>query len=129
MNEDNEIEIDNEVGMDSAVAAKVKRYVFVESGRRGGSKTGPTKARKGTGTNVSRYWDRVYAGEIKHPGYDPKAPCRKSRSKRYSDGVPISAKVKKSRTDTPRRAAPVAVVPPEVNEDFDSVMASMGLGF
>jgi hypothetical protein len=103
--ETDETDIETDTTMDSATAARIRQYAYVESGRRGGSKKGPTKARQGTSANVARYWDRVYAGEIQHPGFDPKKPKCKSTSKRYdpATGTPRDAshKARKARTDIP----------------------------
>lgn len=126
------------IGMDSAVQANINR--FAQSGRLGGLKTGPTKARKGTGNNVAKYWDRVYAGEIKHPRFDPQNPVRKkSRSKRYLDGVKLSPELvvereealKKARTDKPKHAGRPAPIEsdPATDAEFDALMSNMGLGF
>lgn len=139
--DDNDIETDIETEtnatMDSAVAARVRQYAYVESGRRGGSKKGPTKARKGTGSNVARYWDRVYSGEIQHPGYDPKKPKCKSTSKRYdpATGEPRDAshRVRKARTDIPRPSMaglPDGIGAEEVEvveDEFAATLGRMGL--
>lgn len=126
------------VEIDSSVQAQINK--FAQAGRAGGSKTGPSKARKGTGANVARYWDRVYAGEIKHPRFDPANPVRKkSRSKRYADGMKLSPEMavereaarKKARTDKPRQAGRPAPIEsdPASDAEFDDLMSSMGLGF
>ena len=139
--DDNDIETDIETEtnatMDATVAARVRQYAYVESGRRGGSKKGPTKARRGTGANVARYWDRVYAGEIQHPGFDPKRPKCKSTSKRYdpTTGEPRDAshRARKARTDIPRpgmAGLPDGIGADEVEvveDEFAATLGRMGL--
>lgn len=95
--ETDETETDTDATMDATVAARIRQYAYVESGRRGGSKTGPTKARKGTGENVSRYWAKVYAGEIQHPGYDPKNPKTKKRTRRCKAATQAGAAMQDAR--------------------------------
>ena len=129
--ETDKTETTTDAAMDSATAARIRQYAYVESGRRGGSKKGPTKARQGTGANVARYWDRVYAGEIQHPGYDPKNPKRKTNSKRYNaDGSrrdPSDSKPdRKARTVIPRPGIGGVSADIVLEDEFAASLGRMG---
>jgi hypothetical protein len=118
-------EIEVEANLDDATRAKLYR---MEASRRGGLKRGPTKARKGTGENVRRYWARVYAGEIQHPNYDPKHPKVKRRPRRGQGAKSGSTPIRDDRNALTVIPSPaMGSVSSDIDAEFESVLGGMGL--